>query len=168
MHVVSCWSPMSWKKSLFNVQQGDLQFSSKVLTTSLRWEKKLLGLCPLSGQTKAKDRFQQLCIVIEWLGMKWNRLVSITTGISTGTEKRREGKWRSNSGSALHYTSTCSKSSTCKHTMSVLLKCVNYTRCRGLKHCQFWAFWEQTKALYVLQFKEVRWLSRGNVLKRFF
>lgn len=54
--------------------------------------------------------------------------------------------------------------------MSVILKCVNYIRSSGLQHRQFRAFLEEIEASYgdILYFTEVRWLSRGNVLKRFF
>ena len=45
-----------------------------------------------------------------------------------------------------------------------------YIRSRGLKHRQFRAFLDEIESEYkdVLYFTEVRWLSRGNVLKRFF
>lgn len=54
--------------------------------------------------------------------------------------------------------------------MSVVLKCINYIRSRSLQHRQFRAFLEEIESTYgdVLYFTEVRWLSRGNVLKRFF
>ena len=54
--------------------------------------------------------------------------------------------------------------------MSVVVKCINQIRSRGLKHRRFRAFLEEMESEYedVLYFTEVRWLSRGNVLKRFF
>lgn len=54
--------------------------------------------------------------------------------------------------------------------MSVVVKCINFIRSRGLQHRQFRAFLEDIEAAYgdVLYFTEVRWLSRGSVLKRFF
>ncbi len=54
--------------------------------------------------------------------------------------------------------------------MSVVLKCINYIRSRSLQHHQFRAFLEEIESAYgdVLYFTEVRWLRRGNVLKRFF
>lgn len=39
----------------------------------------LLSLCPMYGHTTGKDIFQQLCGVIEWLGLPSNRLVGMTT-----------------------------------------------------------------------------------------
>ena len=54
--------------------------------------------------------------------------------------------------------------------MSVVVKCINQIRSRGLKNRMFRAFLEEIESEYedVLYLTEVRWLSRGNVLKRFF
>ncbi len=54
--------------------------------------------------------------------------------------------------------------------MSVVAKCINHIRSRGLKHWQFCTFLDEIESEYedVLYFTEVCWLSRGNVLKRFF
>lgn len=56
----------------------------------------------------------------------------------------------------------CGKCLNFEHVMSVVLKCVNYIRSRGLQHCQFRAFLEEVEASYgnVLYFTEVCWLSK--------
>ena len=70
----------------------------------------------------------------------------------------------------IHQQALCGKCLKYEHVMSVVLKCVNYIRSRSLQHRQFRAFLEEIESTYgdVLYFTEVRWLSRGNVLKRFF
>lgn len=54
--------------------------------------------------------------------------------------------------------------------MSVVVKCINQIRSRGLKHRRFCAFLEEMESEYgdVLYFTEVCWPSRGYALKRFF
>lgn len=54
--------------------------------------------------------------------------------------------------------------------MDVVVKTVNFIRARGLNHRQFTSFLESLDSEYreLLYHTEIRWLSRGNVLKRFF
>lgn len=64
----------------------------------------------------------------------------------------------------------CSKCLKFDNAMPVFVKCINHITSRGLKHRQFRAFLDELESAYrdVLYFTEVHWLSRGNVLKRFF
>ena len=57
-----------------------------------------------------------------------------------------------------------------KEVMDVIVKTVNFIRSRGLNHKQFKSFLADMDSEYgePLYHTEVRWLSRGNVLKRFF
>ena len=57
-----------------------------------------------------------------------------------------------------------------KEVMDVVVKTINFTRARGLNHRQFTSFLADLETEYgeLLYHTEVRWLSRGNVLKRFF
>lgn len=70
----------------------------------------------------------------------------------------------------IHQQALCSRCLKFENVMSVVVKCINQIRSRGLKHRRFRAFLEEMESEYgdVLYFTEVRWLSRGNVLKRFF
>jgi len=120
---------------------------------------------------------------IEQLGVPLNRLVGVTTDVALSMTGRKNGLValvqrkleEENEDPAvalhciIHQHALCSKCLKFQHVMSVVLKCVNYIRSRGLQHRQFQAFLE-VEASYgdVLYFTEVRWLSRGNVLKRFF
>ena len=54
--------------------------------------------------------------------------------------------------------------------MSVVVKTVNFIRARGLNHRQFTSFLLDLDTEYgeLLYHTEVRWLSRGNVLRRLF
>ncbi|XP_045930758.1 general transcription factor II-I repeat domain-containing protein 2B-like [Micropterus dolomieu] len=70
----------------------------------------------------------------------------------------------------IHLQALCSKCLKFQNVMSVIVKYIDYIRSRGLQHSQFHAFLEEIDAAYgdVLYFTEVRQLSWGNVLKRFF
>ena len=70
----------------------------------------------------------------------------------------------------IHQQALCSKCLKFDDVMSVVVKCINQIRSRGLKHRMFPAFLEKIESEYedVLYLTCVRWLSRGNVLKRFF
>ncbi|KAG6924593.1 GTF2I repeat domain containing 2 [Chelydra serpentina] len=70
----------------------------------------------------------------------------------------------------LSYPSPLSKSLQMKEVMDVVVKTVNFIRARGLNHRQFTSFLESMDSEYgeLLYHTQVRWLSRGNVLKRFF
>ena len=70
----------------------------------------------------------------------------------------------------IHQQALCSKCLKFDNVMSVVVKCINQIRSRGLKYRMFRAFLEETESEYedVLYFTEVRWLSRENVLKRLF
>ncbi|XP_056121755.1 general transcription factor II-I repeat domain-containing protein 2-like [Rhinichthys klamathensis goyatoka] len=144
----------------------------------------LLSLCPMHGRTTANAIFQQLCDAIERAGLPWNRLVGITTDGAPSMTGKKNGLValvqrkleEENANPAvvlhciIHQQALCSKCLKYEHVMSVVLKCVNYIRSRGLQHRQFQAFLAEIESTYgdVLYFTEVRWLSRGNVLKRFF
>ncbi len=144
----------------------------------------LLSLCPMHGRTTAKYIFQQLCDAIERAGLPWSRLVGITTDGAPSMTGKKNGLValvqrkleEENADPAvvlhciIHQQALCSKCLKYEHVMSVVLKCINYIRSRSLQHRQFRAFLEEIEATYgdVLYFTEVRWLSRGNVLKRFF
>ncbi|XP_065818648.1 general transcription factor II-I repeat domain-containing protein 2 [Labrus bergylta] len=144
----------------------------------------LMSLCVMHGRSTAKDSFQQLSDAIKRAGLPWNRLVGITTDGAPSMTGKKNGlvalvqrKLEEESVDPavvlhciVHQQALCSKCLKYEHVMSVVLKCINYIRSRGLQHRQFRAFLEEIESVYsdVLYFTDVCWLSRGNVLKRFF
>ena len=70
----------------------------------------------------------------------------------------------------IHQEALCSKTLKMTHVMELVVKCVNEIRAKGLKHRQFQLFLENVNAQYkdLIYHSEVRWLSRGKVLERFF
>lgn len=54
--------------------------------------------------------------------------------------------------------------------MKVVVTCIHFMRAKGLKHRQFQEFPSELELAHgdVLYYTEVRWLSRGRVLRRFY
>ena len=69
----------------------------------------------------------------------------------------------------IHQQALCCKVLTWDSVMKVVVSCINFTRAKGLKHRQFQEFLSELKSAhrYVLYYTEVRWFSRGRVLRRF-
>lgn len=144
----------------------------------------LLTVIPMHGQTTAQEIFRQLCDAIENAGLPWKRFVGITTDGAPSMTGRKNGlvalvqRKLEEEGveeaialhCIIHQQALCTKCLKFDNVMSVVVKCINQIRSRGLKHRRFRAFLEEMESEYedVLYFTEVRWLSRGNVLKRFF
>lgn len=144
----------------------------------------LLTIIPMHGQTTANEIFCHLCDTLENAGLPWKSFVGITTDGAPSMIGRKNGlvplvkKNLQEEGveeaialhCIIHQQALCSKCLPCDNVMSVVVKCVNQIRSRGLKHRSFRAFLEEMESEYgdVLYFTDVRWLSRGNVLKRFF
>ena len=70
----------------------------------------------------------------------------------------------------IHQQALCSKVLKWESVMKVVVSCVNFIRANGLKHRQFQAFLSELESAHgdVLYHTEVRWLSRGRVLRRFY
>ncbi|KAM9391450.1 general transcription factor II-I repeat domain-containing protein 2-like [Pholidichthys leucotaenia] len=144
----------------------------------------LLKVIPMHGQTTAQEIFHQLCDAIVDADLPRKRFAGITTDGAPSMTGRRNGlvalvqrKLEEKDVEEvialyriIHQQAPCSKYLKFDNVMSVAVKCINHIRSRCLKHRQFCAFLEEIESAYedVLYFTEVRWLSRGNVLKRFF
>ncbi|MBN3323638.1 GTD2B protein, partial [Atractosteus spatula] len=70
----------------------------------------------------------------------------------------------------LHQEVLCGKSLKMKEVMDVVVKTINFICSRSLNHRQFSYFLSSIDSKYgeLLYHTKVRWLSQGNVLKRFF
>ena len=70
----------------------------------------------------------------------------------------------------IHRENLCAQSVTLNSVMTVVVRIVNVIRSHALRHRQFQQFLEDINSDYsdVSYYCQVRWLSRGNMLNRFF
>jgi hypothetical protein len=70
----------------------------------------------------------------------------------------------------IHQENLCAKTLNIPHVMSTVVKTINFVRSRGLHHRQFQSLLATMESEYgdLQYFTEIRWLSRGAMLARFF
>lgn len=144
----------------------------------------LLKMCSIEETTKGKDLFHHLEQAFVSCGLSWNKLTSITTdggknmsGHNKGVVGRVNSKLQE-SGFELpyifhciiHQEALCCKVLWWKEIMDNVVSAIKFIRKNGLTHREFKKFLEDVEAEYgdVTYYCEVRWLSRGAVLERFF
>ncbi|CAI6372756.1 unnamed protein product [Macrosiphum euphorbiae] len=154
------------------------------IDTDYNITEELASLESISGTTKGADIFEKVNCCIENLGLTWEKLCSITTdgapnmvGRNTGLVGRIAELTTSKMIETpiflhciIHQQSLCGKIMNLEHVMNIVTKTVNFIRSHGLKHRQFIEFLNEIESEHkdVLYHNQVRWLSRGKVLKRFF
>lgn len=143
-----------------------------------------LEMVPMKDTTTANDIFKALVGALDKFGVDWSRAVSLATdgapsmlGRKAGVATQfREKVQAANGGQdfwtfhcILHQEALCCKTLKMDHVMSVVVQTVNFIRARGLNHRQFDTILSDKDITAGLPYHtEVRWLSRGAVLKRFF
>lgn len=145
----------------------------------------LLDVIPLKGNTKGENLFQALLRVIQNRNLYLQKLVSVTTDGAPAMIGRNKGvvsrlkSYMKDLGiqndlksfhCIIHQESLWSKVINMKHVMDVVIKCVNGIRSKSLKHRQFRKLLKDLGEEYedLPYYTEVRWLSRGKMLRRFF
>uniref|UniRef100_A0A3P9L1T0 Uncharacterized protein n=1 Tax=Oryzias latipes TaxID=8090 RepID=A0A3P9L1T0_ORYLA len=144
----------------------------------------LAALKSLKGTTTGEDIFNNVCQTMEELDLDWAKLASITTdgapsmvGASRGLIGRMNAEMEKRGLSAplpvhclIHQQALCCKVLKWDSVMQVVVSCINFIRANGLKHRQFQQFLSELGSAHgdVLYHTEVRWLSRGRVLRRFY
>ena len=151
---------------------------------SLTVTEEFIKLVPMIGTTTGEDIFSSLVGALDSIGVDWARAVSIATdgapsmaGKKTGVVAKLKEKVNAANGGhnfhtfhcIIHQEALCCKTLKMKHVMEVVFNTVNFIRARGLNHRQFDQLLNDGDISHGLPYHtEVRWLSRGVVLKRFF
>lgn len=143
----------------------------------------LAGLETLRNTTKSEDLFAAVERVLDTNGLSWEKMVGITTDGAPAMVGRKAGlatlvsqKVAQCGGKVakyhciLHQEQLCAKSLGLGDVVRSVIAIINCIHSKALSHRQFRALLEEVDSEYkdVLYHQEVRWLSRGKVLKRFF
>ncbi|XP_068602597.1 general transcription factor II-I repeat domain-containing protein 2-like [Brachionichthys hirsutus] len=137
----------------------------------------LAALQSLKGTTTGEDIFGKVCQTMEELDLDWSKLASITTdgapsmvGVSRGLIGRMKRETEELPNCLIHQQALCCKVLTWDSVMKVVVSCINFIRAKGLKHRQFQELLSELESAHgdVLYYTEVRWLSRGRALRRFY
>uniref|UniRef100_A0A3P9JPU4 SPIN-DOC-like zinc-finger domain-containing protein n=1 Tax=Oryzias latipes TaxID=8090 RepID=A0A3P9JPU4_ORYLA len=126
----------------------------------------LAGLETLRGTTKGEDLFAAVSRVLDKYNLSWDKMVGITTDGAPAMIGKKVAQYHC----ILHQEQLCAKTIGLADVVRDVVKIINCIRSKALSHRQFRAFLDEVDAQYkdILYHQEVRWLSRGTVLKRFF
>ncbi|XP_014652028.1 PREDICTED: general transcription factor II-I repeat domain-containing protein 2 isoform X1 [Ceratotherium simum simum] len=145
----------------------------------------LLDTVPMTGTKSGNEIFLRVEKSLKKFNIDWSKLVSVA---STGTPVMVDAndglvtKLKSKvavvcKGSDLksicciiHPESLCAQKLKMDHVMNVVVNSVNWICSRGLNHSEFTTLLYELDSQYgsLLYSTEIKWLSRGLVLKRFF
>ncbi|KAM8960711.1 general transcription factor II-I repeat domain-containing protein 2-like [Pelodytes ibericus] len=144
----------------------------------------LAALQSIKATTTGEDIYEKVCQTVNDLELDWAKLASVTTdgapsmvGSKKGVIARINQEMDKHNHShpiaihcLIHQQALCSKSLKWDSVMKIVVSCVNFIRAHALNHRQFQEFLSELNVDYedVLYHTEVRWLSRGRVLRRFY
>ena len=144
----------------------------------------LCALRSMKDTTTSENLFLEVHQAVNNLDLSWARLKSVTTdgarnmvGSKAGLVEKICNEVANANGTPplkfhciIHQQVLCSKILKFEDIMNVVVSTVNFIRRHGLNHRQFQTFLSEIDSEYgdVLYHTEVRWLSKGKVLRRFF
>ncbi|XP_067123968.1 general transcription factor II-I repeat domain-containing protein 2-like [Centruroides vittatus] len=144
----------------------------------------MLLLVPLKDTTKSRDLYEAVKKTLMRFSLSLSNISGVITDGAPAMIGRKEGlvKLIENDAFAvensrfmkyhciLHQENLCAKALKMDHVMQIVVKTVNFIRAPGLYHRQFQEFLKSVDTEYgnIIYLAEVRWLSRGQMLKRFY
>ncbi|XP_069680148.1 general transcription factor II-I repeat domain-containing protein 2A-like isoform X2 [Periplaneta americana] len=151
----------------------------------LQITEELLDVVPVEGTTTGSDILACIEECVDNFGLRWDLLVSVATDGSPAVIGGRNGlvgllneKFKIfNLGARcvythciLHQENLCANIVSFNNVMSVVVETINFIRCVGLNHRQFKTLFVDLDSQYgeMPYYCEIRWLSRGAVLDRYF
>ncbi|XP_059835935.1 general transcription factor II-I repeat domain-containing protein 2A-like [Hypanus sabinus] len=148
---------------------------------SARPQEEMIELIPLKGQTQGEDICEAVLNCLRAKVIKTTHLVSVATdgapsmtgahkGFVVLLQKSLDRKLLT-FHCILHQEALCAQtfSPECTEVMDVVIQIVNKIMAKSLNHRQFRLLLDELESAYsdLLLHNKVRWLSRGEVLKRF-
>lgn len=146
----------------------------------------MLGLQAMKDTTTGEDIFQELKMLMAKFNLSFEKLHGVSTDgapAMVGSKVGLISKIKSELASMnldtkefsvfhciIHQQNLCAKSLKFAHVMSKVVSSINFIKSRALNHRQFKEFLEDIEAEYgdLVYYCEVRWLSKGKMLKRFY
>ena len=142
-------------------------------------------LVPLKNTTTGKDIFEAVLLCLKEFKLDLSKLICVTTdgapamvgnkkGFVTLLENHIKALGYENRiiklHCIIHQEALCAQHSEMNEVMIAVVKIVNFILSRGLKHRQFQELLLEAQTHYsdLLYFCDVRWLSRGKMLQRFY
>ncbi|XP_029656292.1 general transcription factor II-I repeat domain-containing protein 2B-like [Octopus sinensis] len=155
------------------------------VTESFQVKQEMLNLVSLKDTTKGEDIFQAVMKCLSDNGANLETLAGLTTdgapamiGRNKGVVKLIMDEMESRSikndlfviHCLIHQHNLCAQVLSMNHVMSVVVRTINFIRSHALQHRQFKELLNELYSHYgdLVYFSNVRWLSRGKCLKRFF
>ncbi|GBN26833.1 General transcription factor II-I repeat domain-containing protein 2A [Araneus ventricosus] len=140
-------------------------------------KEELLGLLPLSGQTRGEDIANAVQKCLEDNGIDINKIVSIATdgarsmtGVTSILQKKINHEILT-FHYIIHQEALCAQTFPAEivEVMNLVIKIINRILAKAVYHRQFKDFLEEIDSQFsdLLLHNKVRWLSRVNVLQRF-
>ncbi|XP_044930858.1 general transcription factor II-I repeat domain-containing protein 2 isoform X1 [Mustela putorius furo] len=145
----------------------------------------LLDTVPVTGTRSGNEMFLRVEKSLKRFNIDWSKLVSVASTGTPAMVDRNDGlvtKLKSKVATVckdsdlksvcciIHPESLCAQKLKMDHVMSVVVNSVNWICSRGLNHSEFTTLLYELDSQYgsLLYYTEIKWLSRGLVLKRFF
>lgn len=144
----------------------------------------MTSLVPLKDTTKARDLFEAVETTLNKFSLNLVNISGIATDGAPAMVGKKEGLTKLIEDHAVlvgnkslmryhcivHQENLCAKALKMDNIMQIVIKCVTFIRARGLNHRQFQDYLKIMEADSgdIVYFSEVRWLSRGKMLKRFY
>lgn len=142
----------------------------------------LIGMSSMKGRTTGADILSSVLNLCSANNLDTSKLVSITTDgapAMTGIQNGMVSLLRSHLGDQgkellgfhciIHQEQLCAKELGFDRLMKTICDAINFIRSHGLNHRQFKEYLENAETLHsdLVYYCEIRWLSRGDALKRF-
>ncbi|XP_023371491.1 general transcription factor II-I repeat domain-containing protein 2B isoform X2 [Otolemur garnettii] len=145
----------------------------------------LLDTVPMTGTKSGNEIFSRVEKSLKKFSIDWSKLVSVaSTGTPTMVDANNglvtklksrvatfcKGSELKSVCCIIHPESLCAQKLKMDHVMDVVVNSVNWICSRGLNHSEFTTLLYELDSQYgsLLYYTEIKWLSRGLVLKRFF
>ena len=156
------------------------------VTSDFKMQEDLLSLESMHGTTRGEDLFEKLLLAMRKFNLPFEKLGGIATDGAPAMVGSPKGstallkKELTRCGLAaddlvvchciIHQQNLCAKSLQFRNVMSTVIKCINIIKSRGLNSRLFKKLLKDLNADYhnLVYYCEVRWMSRSEMLTRFY